>query len=422
MSKLSPEVVVEYPAGGTQPKPEAAESPRLTYRRLADVVARAIDWLWKGVIAKAKLTMVAGHPGLGKSQATLSVAAAVSTGGRLPDGNTAEPGNVIIVSAEDDAADTVVPRLAALGANLEKIYVVDAVRDGNSYPDGTPSERGFNLIEDLAKLSKMTKDLGDVALIIFDPISAYLGSTDSHKNSDVRAVLAPLSKLAEQCGAAIVAVSHLNKSGGADALARVTGSLAFVAAARAAYLVCKDPEDEARRLFLPLKNNLGADGTGLAFRVESAQVPGAAGAIDTSHVVWESGAVTMTAAEALRVPSGNSEEGGAAVADAAEWLSKLLADGPITAKDVRAEATAAGHYWRTVRRAKDRLRIRPFKDGLGGPWFWRLAEGVHEGGQEGVQGQSMDTFEDVQDTFEGGQGLGTGGLLGHLRGGADFLK
>src|SRR5690606_10020909 len=99
---------------------------------------------------------------------------------------------------------------------------------------------------------------------------------------DMRALLAALTKMAEQRGVAVVCVSHLNKSGGNDALMRVMGSLAFVAAARAAYLVLKDPADEDRRLFLPLKNNLGADQTGLAFQVESAQVRSAAGLIETS--------------------------------------------------------------------------------------------------------------------------------------------
>ncbi len=381
----------------------SAESPSLDYRRLSDIVSKAVDWLWRPWLAKGKVSMIAGNPGLGKSQATLGIAAAVSTGGRLPDGTRCERGRVIIVSAEDDPADTVRPRLEAAGANLENIYIIDAVNDGY-LPDGTRAQRGFSLAEDLSKLAKMTADIGEVALIVFDPITAYLGSTDSHKNAEVRAMLAPLSKVAEQCGAAIVCVSHLNKAGGSDALMRVTGSLAFVAAARAAYVVLKDPADEDRRLFLPLKNNLGSDQTGLAFRVESASVSG----IETSRVVWEAGAVTITATEAMRAASGDSGER-SAVSDATEWLTELLESGSMRTKDVEAEAKGAGLSWRTVRRAKDSLGVKAVKDGINGGWLWRLPEGGHEG----VQGKNLAIFEDGQHSSKASNGLAPG-HLGHL--------
>jgi putative DNA primase/helicase len=69
-----------------------------------------------------------------------------------------------------------------------------------------------------------------------------------------------------------VVVSHLNKGGGGDAMGRVTGSMAFIAAARAVFLVCKDPDDDKRRLFLPIKNNLGVDSPGLAFCIVEKEV------------------------------------------------------------------------------------------------------------------------------------------------------
>jgi hypothetical protein len=111
--------------------------------------------------------------------------------------------------------------------------------------------------------------------------------------------MAPLSELAARHEVAIIGVSHMNKAAGTQALMRVSGSLAFVAAARAAYLVTKDPQDKNRRLFLPMKNNLGPDGTGLAFQIEGATVASTAGPLETSRVVWASDPVTVTADEAM---------------------------------------------------------------------------------------------------------------------------
>ncbi|MHC4393853.1 MAG: AAA family ATPase, partial [Planctomycetota bacterium] len=342
---------------------------------------------------KGKTTLIAGDPGLGKSQQTLSLAATVSCGGLLPDGTRAERGKVIVVSAEDDPADTIKPRLEVAGADLGNVFIVDFVRDG-FYPDGTPAERGFSLSEDLQQLGKMIEDIGGVSLVVIDPVSAYLGRTDSHKNADVRAILAPLSKLAEQYGAAVVVVSHLNKTTGGNALARVNGSGAFGAAARAAYLVIRDPADDDRRLFLPMKNNLGADQTGLAFTIESVEVESAHGPIQTSRVVWDAEAVTMTATEALQATAGDSDER-SAVADAAEWLAELLEDGPVPQPTVKAECGKAGFSWATVRRAKSSLQVKAIKEGRTG-WLWRLES---EDAQTCSRAENLSTFRNLS-TFQ----------------------
>jgi RecA-family ATPase len=87
-------------------------------RQLADVKAEPVRWLWPGRIAVGKVTLLAGNPGLGKSQISASLAGIVTTGARWPsDGALAEPGAVAILTAEDDAGDTWVPRLKAAGAD-----------------------------------------------------------------------------------------------------------------------------------------------------------------------------------------------------------------------------------------------------------------------------------------------------------------
>jgi hypothetical protein len=202
-------------------------------------------------------------------------------------------------------------------------------------------------------------------MVIIDPITAYLGDTDSHRNAEVRAVLAPLAELAAKHRAAILAISHLRKSGDGDAILRVSGSLAFVAAARAAYLVIRDPGDDRRRLFLPVKNNLGDDRTGYAYHIESTLLPGG---IETSSIIWAPETVTTTADEVLSQGAAARPKLDAAM----DWLGELLARGPLAQAEVQAAAGTAGHAWATVRRAASEIGVSKDKDGYGGGWVWSL--------------------------------------------------
>lgn len=355
--------------------PVTTASPRysgITYRRMADIEPKPIDWLWPGRFARGKVSLIAGHPGLGKSQCTASLTAIVTTGGCFPaDRVRAQRGNVVILSAEDDPEDTIRPRLEAAGADLTRVYMLDAVRDEDR--EGNPISRSFNLKTDLLRLGALLEEIGDVALVIIDPISAYLGGVDTHYNAEVRSLLAPLGDMAARHGAAVVCVSHLNKGsgGGTDALMRVTGSIAFVAAARAAYIVVKDDENEARRLFLPLKNNNGNDRTGLAFSVEGQTL---GNGIETSLVMWEGDAVTVTADEAMAVQTGDRSEREEAI----EFLRKTLEAGRVPSREIDKDAEANGISRATLRRAKAALGVKAVKEGqpgkpdAPGQWYWRL--------------------------------------------------
>ena len=370
--QMGAEAVARAIAEATQPpaSPSIDPADRVTYRRVSDIQAKPINWLWQGRFARGKVSMIAGNPGLGKSQITASMAAIVTTGGQWPvDRTTCELGNVVILSAEDDAADTLRPRLEAAGADLDRCFVLDAIVEG-CLADGGELHRSFNLQTDLARLGAMLDEIGGAALIVIDPITAYLGGADSHKNAEIRALLSPLSDLAGQHGAAVVCISHLNKNAGGEALLRVTGSLAFVAAARAAFVVVKDPDNDTRRLFLPLKNNIGNDTSGVAFTVQSAQIESPAGPIATSRVVWEGEAVTISADSAMSQPLDQEERGEAD--EAKEFLRGLLADGPVPSKQIRADAEGAGHAWRTVQRAQKALGIVALKKGMKEGWTWRL--------------------------------------------------
>jgi len=333
---------------------------------LADIAAERLTWLWQGRIPGGKVTLLAGDPGRGKTLLSLDIAARVSRGMPWPDspGERHPPGGVVLLSAEDDAADTIRPRLDAAGADVQRIVLLTAVKRAQG-------ERShFNLASDLPALENAIRRTPDCRLVIIDPISAYLGGTDSHKNAEIRGLLAPLAEVAARHGVAILAVTHLNKAGGGRAMYRAMGSLGFVAMARAAWLVQDDPDDQGgnRRLLLPMKCNLAVEPTGLAYHVLGVDLPGLG---SVARVEWEDGPVSMTADQAL---VGNDNADGRSVVESAkEFLAEALKDGPLTAADLETEAKSAGVSWAAVLRAKKPAGVACRKDmGKDAPWRWHL--------------------------------------------------
>ncbi len=356
-------------------------TPALT--RACDVVTKEIEWLWRQKLALGKLNLIAGEPGSNKSCLTIDIASRVSTGTPWPDGSDCPHGRAILLNAEDAADDTIVPRLIAAGADLKNVVILEGANVPNA--DGGTRLKGFTL-DQIALLEDALGVVKDCKLVVIDPVSAYLSDSDSHKNAEIRGLLAPVGALAAKYGVCVLMVTHLNKSVGGKAMHRSMGSLAFVAAARSAWLVSKDPENNRRRYFVPIKNNLGNDVDGYAFTVENA--PG-----DIPCLAWEREIVRKTADEIL---SASAETHDAAddraqtvVDDAAEWLVNLLSKsggemlgGEIGDKgkgtgevSVRLEVKAAGLSWASVKRAKQKLRIKSRKRVFDGKWVWKLPPG-----------------------------------------------
>ncbi|MGD2109736.1 MAG: AAA family ATPase [Phycisphaerae bacterium] len=328
--------------------------PTVIRRRLSDVTPEDVSWLWPGRFPYGKLSLIVGDPGLGKSFLTLDIAARLSCGTPWPDLRDAriETTNTVILSAEDDPADTIRPRLDAAEADVTRIHVVEAVQRNE---DGDRAY--FNLDLDLKPLEDCIVAT-NARLVVIDPVSAYLGDRDSHSNADIRGLLAPLSDLAARRRCAVVAVTHMNKSGASRALYRAMGSLAFTAAARIAWLVAKDNDNPARRLLLPIKSNLIEDPSGIAFEIAD------------GRVCWFPERIDLDADSVLAVSTEDRTE----CAEAADWLTELLAVGPMPVNEIQQAAKADCHAWRTVERAKKLLKIRSSREGFGSGsrYVWQL--------------------------------------------------
>jgi len=327
---------------------------------LRDIEPKPVQWLWFSRFPMNMLSLLVGDPGLGKTWAALDMAARVSTGANWPDNtipdNKAPLGSVLLLSAEDTLEYTIRPRLDKLGADPSRIY---ALKGTVCEEEG---QRFLNIKEDIPALEKALTQVQDAKIIILDPITAYLGETDSHKNAEVRAVLAQLSGLAERHKVAIIGISHMNKDTTSRAIYRVMGSMGFVAAARATWTIVRDKHDEDRRLFVPLKINLCPEPMSLAFRITD------------DVIVWENEPVKITAEQALAEVS---EEERTALDEAIAWLRDLLNDGRVRSTEVVEMASREKISESTLRRAKAKLSVRSEKEGIGNAavWYWKLPEG-----------------------------------------------
>lgn len=329
-----------------------------------DVETKPVSWLWIKRIARGKLTVAAGNPGLGKSQLAAAMAATVTTGGTWPDGsNTIGAGDVFILSAEDDAADTIKPRLVAAGADVKKCHVLSAVKIPMN--SGEDKSRHFDLTQDIKRLGAAIEQNGNVHLVIIDPISAYLGDTDSNNNSAIRGVLAPLSDMAAKYNVAVILVTHMNKSKDQEPMARVIGSMGMIAAARAGYMVSKDEIDPNIRYFVPIKNNIGNDSDGFAFHIEGVTLENG---IETSRACWHDGVIN---AYKVLNPEKKSQINGAQA-----FLVEMLSRGSRIASEIFEEAQGMGYSKASIQRAAKSLGVVRRKMGMKDGWMWSLPSPV----------------------------------------------
>lgn len=326
----------------------------------ASITPEAVRWLWAGYLARGKLHVLAGAPGTGKTMIALALAATVSTGGRWPDGTHSESGNVLIWSAEDDIADTLAPRLIAMGADMRRIKFV-------GYKSTMQGREPFDPARDMPILLRTVADAEEIALLIVDPIvSAVAG--DSHKNAEVRRGLQPLVDVGHKLGAAVLGISHFSKgTAGREVTERVTGSLAFGALARVVLAAAKRPEDDGGgRILARAKSNIGPDGGGFAYDLAPGTIeahPGIA-----VHVLQWGSAIEGSARELLASAEDTGDPDERSAADeAASWLATLLTEegGQVDRRDVMKAANAMGFKERTVHRARAALGLVVVQTGFG---------------------------------------------------------
>lgn len=323
-----------------------------------DLKPEPISWYWNGWIAAGKMHILGGAPGTGKTTMCMHFAAVVSCGDHWPDGSVAPIGNVLIWSGEDDPQDTLIPRLIQSGADLSRIHFITGVLEGEI-------KTSFDPAFDMELLKRKIDEIGDVSLLIIDPIVSAI-SGDSHKNSEVRRALQPLVDLAGSMNFGLIGITHLTKgTAGRDPIERITGSLAFGALARIVFVTAKSENNT--RIFLRAKSNLGLDKNGFKYEIREKPLNDDPSII-TSSVIWGD-IIEGTARELLAVM--DNPKRSRAIDDAKTLLIDLLTDGTVPQKVIEEECKTANISWATARRAGKELGIVSKKDGLEA-WYWQF--------------------------------------------------
>ena len=358
----------------------SSEVVRLTTAR--DITPVPVEWLLEPSIALGTLTLLAGREGLGKSTYAAHLVAQ-ATRGHLAGALTSEPTDVVWVTNEDALAYTLVPRLIAAGADLDRIHFAD-VSDGIT-------RRGLVLPLDTERLREAIEGQG-ARLMVLDPLVSVLdGKLDSHKDHSIRQALDPINRLAETAGTAVIGVVHLNKGGGSDLLDRVLGSRAFTAAARSVLGLVADPDDEEgpHRLVIHWKSNLGPRAPeATVVEVVDSTVRTPAGEAHVGRIV-EHGTRAVRLIDVLG-PSEDLDD----LSEVGKWLLTYLAGcgGEAPRNDLMAAAKSAGYSPDQVKRVRQRTGVQVSRTSeFPSVTYWHHPDNSPQSGQSARLEQSGQT-------------------------------
>ena len=322
---------------------------------LSEVTPNAVPWLWQDFIPLGRATLISGDPGSAKTWFCLDLAARLSRGQRWANGAPGGPAaKTYYMTVEDDLHDTIRPRVDSLGGDPAMISV---------YNSEHPLHMDLSTAEGLKRLERELVRIGDVRLVVIDPIIDFSGKSNPNAAEEVRALLTPLIRLAAKLNFALVIIGHLNKAQSMSAIYRAGGSTSgWLGKCRAAFMLFRDsdPENKGLRHVVPLKANLAAqDPAQLEFRIINGEVK-----IEVSKN-------EVDIDEQLAPKRGPAPR---ERADAVEWLDEYFGNREsVPATEIMAAAKEEGISESTLKRAKKaaHYRSRQVRESAGvTTWEW----------------------------------------------------
>ncbi len=329
----------------------------------SDIKQKEIQWYWKGWLAKGKLSLWDGDPGVGKSLATTSIAATLTNGGTLPGGTEVEPMNVLLCNLEDGSDDTIVPRLVSAGANLNRVFIFNEAYDKDDNPMLLQFPRDVDLLE--AKIIEH-----NISVVFLDPIATMVDG-DLLKDQDAKKCLTPIANVADRTGVAIVGVRHYTKGLSTKAINKGGGSLGVIGVARLGANFEYHPDDweqpdSERRIVMALsKTNISGHIPSLVFRKVTTGIM-----LDKVKVEWL-GTCDLDANALARASANVGKEENPMLDAATSFIRDLLEDGPVSANEAKEAIENEGITKHYRDKAKANLKVKSIK-ASDHQWYWVL--------------------------------------------------
>ena len=365
--KLAKATPLYVPSAATAPSEPGSEDKDadddtksvLKVTRASAIPIRAVKWLWDHRLQVGTLSLLAGREGIGKSLVMYTALADI-TRGRLPGVMVGTPRNVLVAATEDGWEQTIVPRLMAAGADLDRVFRLDHAGE-------------LVFPRDVHKLEK-TIEAYEVVATVCDPIMSRIDKElNTHTDQQTRQALEPLGDVANKTRSCITGLIHVNKGVQTDPVSMIMGSRAFPAVARTVLFCAVHPENEKQRVFGRVKGNDGAADVAKdqMFEIHNVKVADEPEEIWTGKVGWL-GDANFSISETIAASSGDRM----ATREAADWLRDFLEaeGGSASSSDIK-KAARGDHSDSALQRARRVLKLKTISTGFPRTTRWVLPEG-----------------------------------------------
>jgi DNA repair protein RadA/Sms len=275
---------------------------------ISTVPREHIDWAWRNRFAFGKHTDLSGDPGDGKSLQMMALAAQITRGFALPFGQEQirDPRRVLFLSTEDDAADTIRPRLEAAGGDASMLHIQE---DSKHLILPQCADELQAIIETLA-----------AGMTVIDPLFSFIGDLDPNAYDSAVKVCDPLKRIASQTHSILTTIRHLNKASGQAARYRAGGSIGWQAKPRIVLSLGRNPDDRDERVLTSIKGNVGSEPMAATFRIGTVAIDGE----DVARVLW--GAERTISADEVHGADGAKPTGPTKAEAAADYIRDRLSN------------------------------------------------------------------------------------------------
>jgi len=325
--------------------------------RASEIKPKQRRWIFEPWLQREAVSPMVGDFGAGKTLILYKVISELSRGFIPMTRSKINPINTLIL-AEDNIRDTIIPRLMAAEADLDRVIIMKP--PPIAYQD---HDTGLKIdIEGLRQIGEWVEEY-KVDLLVLDPLIEFTPERmDNNSANQVRTMISNLHHLSQVHSIAAVPLAHLNKTMQQSAIYRTSGSVQFLAAAQIGIFVGCDPDDRDKKAAVLFRSKNRATDLSLGFEISTKRVTMTSKKAVYDEMVefadW-TGESDLTAERMVEVPRKATKKD-----QAKKWLKKLLTENPLRPKKIKMLGKK-DYSWSTICDAADELGVEKQRKGFG---------------------------------------------------------